>query len=92
MGTLTIPASGRVYVDANAVIYAIERIEPYRTLLEPLWNVAATGAVVVMTSELPWLETLTKPLRDLNLFITNDPIFKRVPNLPVVILNEVANS
>lgn len=146
MGTLTIPASGRVYVDANAVIYAIERIEPYRTLLEPLWNVAATGAVVVMTSELTWLETLTKPLRDHDtqrealfrafltaqevtllpttlmlweaaarlrglglktpdalhaataleqhcaLFITNDPIFKRVPNLPVVILNEVANS
>lgn len=146
MGTLALPVSGRVYIDANAVIYAIERIEPYRTLLEPLWNVAATGAVVVMTSELTWLETLTKPLRDHDtqrealfrafltaqevtllpttlmlweaaarlrglglktpdalhaataleqhcaLFITNDPIFKRVPNLPVVILNEVANS
>jgi hypothetical protein len=33
MGTLALPATGQVYVDANAVIYAIERIEPYRTLL-----------------------------------------------------------
>ncbi len=37
MGTLILPASGRVYVDANAVIYAVECIEPYQTLLEPLW-------------------------------------------------------
>jgi predicted nucleic acid-binding protein len=64
MGTLTLPSAGPVYVDANAVIYAIERIEPYRTLLEPLWQSAYTGAVSVITSELTWLETLTKPLCD----------------------------
>lgn len=146
MGTLALPASGLVYVDANAVIYAIERIEPYRTLLEPLWQAAHSGTVSVITSELTWLETLTKPLRDQDvqlaalfrafltaqevsllpatlplweqaarlrglglktpdalhaatalahqcaLFVTNDPIFRRVPNLPVVVLAEVLSS
>lgn len=31
MGSLTIPSVGSVYIDANTVIYAVERIEPYRT-------------------------------------------------------------
>jgi len=55
-----------VYVDSNAVIYAVERIEPYRTLLEPLWQAAYDGKIAIMTSELTWLETLTKPIRDQN--------------------------
>ncbi|NCC33524.1 MAG: type II toxin-antitoxin system VapC family toxin [Chloroflexia bacterium] len=146
MGTLRLPASGQVYVDANAVIYAIERIEPYRTLLEPLWQAAHAGRLTIITSELTWLETLAKPIRDQDaqlealfraflsaqevtlfpatlpvwehaarlrglglktpdalhaatalaqqgaLFITNDPIFRRVPNLPVVVLADVASS
>ncbi len=143
MGTLSLPASGAVYVDANAVIYAIERIEPYRTLLEPLWQAASAGGLTIITSELTWLETLTKPLRDQDaqlealvrsfltaqevtllpvtrsiwehaarlrglglktpdalhaatalahpcaLFLTNDPIFRRVSGLPVVVLADV---
>jgi predicted nucleic acid-binding protein len=146
MGTLTLPTSGQIYVDANAVIYAIERIEPYRTLLEPLWQAAYAEDLAIITSELTWLETLTKPLRDQNsqlealfraflsaqevtllpatlplweqaarlrglglktpdalhaataltqqcvLFITNDPIFRRVPNLPVVVLADVLHT
>jgi predicted nucleic acid-binding protein len=66
LGALILPASGRVYVDANAVIYAVEHIEPYFQLLEPLWLAAQKGQVSLVTSELTWLETLTKPLRDGN--------------------------
>lgn len=33
MGTLTVPSSGYVYVDANTVIYAVEHIEPYHQRL-----------------------------------------------------------
>ena len=64
MGTLEIPASGEVYVDANIDIYAVERIEPYFTLLGLLWHTASVGTISIVTSELTWLETLTKPLRD----------------------------
>lgn len=66
MGALSIPPSGWVYVDANTVIYAVERIEPYRTLVEPLWQAAHDAQISLFTSELTWLETLTKPLRDNN--------------------------
>jgi predicted nucleic acid-binding protein len=64
MGTLSLPASGRVYVDANTVIYAVEKIDPYAPLLAPLWTAAHAGQLEIVTSELTWLETLTKPMRD----------------------------
>ncbi len=38
MGPLTLPTGGSVYVDANVLIYSIERIEPYRALLAPAWQ------------------------------------------------------
>lgn len=91
MGTLSIPASGQVYVDANTVIYAVERIEPYRTLLEPLWQAAHDGQVTLITSELTWLETLAKPLRDNNAplealfraFLTAEEMTLTTATLPV---------
>ena len=38
MGPLTLPTSGLVYLDANGLIYSVERVEPYRTLLQPMWE------------------------------------------------------
>ena len=69
MGSLSIPASGLVYLDTNTVIYAVERIEPYRTLLEPVWQAAQAQQISLITSELTWLETLVKPLRDQNILL-----------------------
>ena len=66
MGSLTLPAGGSVYVDANAVIYSIERIEPYRELLAPMWQEARAGRFTLASSELVVLETLIKPLREGN--------------------------
>lgn len=67
MGTLSLPTTGPVYVDANVVIYAVEKIEPYASLLQPLWIKASSGELNIVTSELTWLETLTKPIGDGNL-------------------------
>lgn len=36
MGQLAVPATGTVYVDANALIYRVELIEPYLTASAPL--------------------------------------------------------
>ena len=66
MGALILPASGSVYVDANAIIYSIERIEPYRELLAPMWEEASAGRFTLASSELVLLETLVKPLREDN--------------------------
>ncbi len=66
MGTLVLPPSGAVYVDANTVIYAVEKVAPFAALLNPLWAAANAGQLSLVTSELTWLETLVKPLRDHN--------------------------
>ena len=66
MGSLTLPAGGSVYIDANAIIYSVERIEPYRELLAPMWQEAGAGRFALASSELVVLETLIKPLREGN--------------------------
>jgi predicted nucleic acid-binding protein len=145
VGALILPAAGSVYADANAVIYAVERIEPYSSLLDPLWLAAQAGQLQIISSEMTWLETLTRPFIDQNtalealfrafltaeevrlipatlalweqaarlrafnirtpdalhaatalsagcaLFVTNDPVFRRVPGLPVALLSEAAS-
>jgi predicted nucleic acid-binding protein len=55
-----------VYVDASAVIYAVEQIEPYRSAGAPLWDALDAGLQQVVTSELTVLEVLIKPLRQGN--------------------------
>ena len=66
MGSLTLPTGGSVYIDANAIIYSVERIEPYRELLAPMWQEARAGRFALASSELVVLETLVKPLREGN--------------------------
>ena len=66
MGALTLPSGGSVYIDANALIYSVERIEPYRELLAPMWQEARAGRFTLASSELVVLETLVKPLREGN--------------------------
>jgi predicted nucleic acid-binding protein len=66
LGQLILPAAGTVYVDANAIIYRVERIEPYLSASAPLWDALDQGTVQVETSELTLLEVLVKPLRDGN--------------------------
>jgi predicted nucleic acid-binding protein len=64
MGTLSLPASGIVYVDTSPVIYSVEENATYSQLLEPLWNELAAGQIIVVSSELILLETLVVPLRN----------------------------
>lgn len=145
MGSLTPPpASGTIYLDANSVIYSVERVEPYRQRLVPYWDAANPDTLRIVTSKLTLLEVVVKPFKigdavleqafrtlllgssdvDLlavsqdilvraaqlravttlrtpdaihaatalehgcNLFSTNDPAFRRVPALPVVVLSD----
>ena len=144
MGSLTLPPGGLVCIDASSLIYSVERVEPYRSLLEPMWQDAQNGNLTLVSSPILVLEALVKPLRDGNtaiemqyrelfdahavrlldasyqvfedaarlraasglktpdaihaatalraacaLFVTNDSDFRRVPDLPVVVLDDV---
>lgn len=145
MGPLTFPERGPIYLDATSLIYGIERVEPFRSVIEPLWEQARMGRYRLITSELSILETLVRPLREANqalvelfrtallgadevdiipatlqtweeaakiraqwrletpdaihaatalltdctLFVTNDADFRRVPELPAIILGDL---
>ena len=148
MGQLTLPTSGPVYLDADVVIYSIEKIEPYWSLLQPMWQAARDGDFLLVSSELLLLETLVKPIQagdkqleqifrqllltstdiqlypislpileqaihlraslnlktpdaihaatalslNCTLFLTNDKIFSRIPNLPATILHQALSA
>ena len=66
MGPLTLPSHGAIYLDTSAIIYSVERNEPYFTLLAPAWQQAEGGQFVVVCSELVIAETLVRPIRDSN--------------------------
>ena len=58
MGPLILPPSGLVYLDASCLIYSVERIEPYRTLLQPMWEQAQDGNLAIVSSPILVMETL----------------------------------
>ena len=145
MGSLILPSSGPVYVDAQIVIYSVEKHPTYAPTLRPLWEAVARRDFEVVSSELTLLETLIGPLKrgdvtleadyenfylspgvrllpitmpvlragarhraalgslrtpdalhaatagscGCTLLLTNDTIFRRIPGLPVVILDDV---
>ena len=66
MGALILPPTGLAYLDSAPIIYALEKTEPYCSQLAPLWMAVANGSHALVTSEITWLETLTKPMRDNN--------------------------
>lgn len=63
MGAIAIPASGLVYLDANSLIYSVERHPVYWPLLQPMWLAAASLTVEVVSSDLALMETLVGPYK-----------------------------
>jgi predicted nucleic acid-binding protein len=63
LGTLTLPASGTVYADAQIVIYTIDKHSLYAAVCRPLWEAVRSGQVTVVSSDLILLETLVEPIR-----------------------------
>lgn len=57
MGTLTLPPSGPVFLDASGVIYSVERIPAYSDSLKPMWRQAQAGQFGIVSSDLVILET-----------------------------------
>ncbi len=98
MGALALPASGTVYLDANGFIYSIDRIDPYRALLDILWQTVSTGQITVVISELSLLEVLVRPLKvgDATTAILFRTVLRHTPDVQMVpitqaVLEEAAN-
>ena len=72
MGALSLPASGLVYLDANPIIYTVEKHPVYGPLLQPLWRAGQAKTIEVVTSELALMETLVGPLKSGNTPLERD--------------------
>src|SRR5437773_7994301 len=79
MGSLIVPSSGLVYLDANPIIYSVEKHPAYGPLLEPLWQAAHAKTIEIVSSDLVLLETLVGPLKsnDTALANTYEQLFQR---------------
>ncbi len=53
MGSLKLPASGSVYFDANAMIYSVEKIQPYLKAPDAIHAATAldVGAALFITND-----------------------------------------
>jgi len=64
LGSLTLPASGLVYLDANPIIYTVEKHPVYGALLQPLWQAAQAHTIEVVSNDLALMESLVGPLKN----------------------------
>ena len=72
MGSLIIPPSGLIYVDANPIIYITQKHPIYAPLLQPLWQAAKKGNITIVSSDLALMETLILPIRMGDTVLVND--------------------
>jgi predicted nucleic acid-binding protein len=63
VGALTLPATGLIYLDANSVIYSVEKHPVYWPLLQPVWLAVKGTPVEVVSSDLVLMETLVGPFK-----------------------------
>jgi len=63
VGSLNLPASGKVYIDAAPLIYSVETHSRYYPLLAPAWQTVHSTNNPFVTSELSLIEVLVAPLR-----------------------------
>ena len=63
MGPLTLPAGASIYIDANVLIYSVERVQPYVQALDPFWQDVSAQQAQAVTSQLTALEVLIGPLK-----------------------------
>ncbi len=96
MGSLTVPSAGLVYLDANSMIYSVEKHPVYWSFLQPLWLAAKGKTIEIVSSDLTLMETLVGPLKsgDTALANTYEQLFQQAQTrlLPITqpILREAA--
>lgn len=66
MGQLTSQLGGRVYLDTNIIIYAVEGYEAHAELIKSLLQALTERELIAITSDLTLAEVLVKPQRDGN--------------------------
>lgn len=79
MGSLILPASGLVSLDASPVIYSVEKHPTYWPILQPIWKSAKANQLELVSSDLTLMEVLIGPLKsgDHNLASSYERLFRQ---------------
>lgn len=72
MGALILPSAGQIYLDANPIIYSVEKHPVYWPLLQPMWQAIKGKPVEIVSSELVLMETLVGPFKSGDTVLAND--------------------
>lgn len=72
MGSITLPATGRIYFDSNIIIYSVEKHPKYSSLLRDLWGAIDLGRVIAVVSEFALVEVLVGAYRIQDEKLAND--------------------
>lgn len=91
MGLITVPASGVVYLDANSIIYSVEKHPVYWPLIEPVWLAAKGQTIEIVSSDLTLMETLVGPLKsgDVRLAQAYETLFQQAQTRLVPITQSI---
>jgi predicted nucleic acid-binding protein len=63
MGWLNLPEGARVYLDANILIYIVEKHPEFAGCIQPMLEASHRRQIILMTSHLSVLECLVLPTR-----------------------------
>jgi predicted nucleic acid-binding protein len=63
VGPLNLPSSGTVYLDAQIIIYSVERRPSFWPKHQGFWKSVQNGQIKLCSSELSLLEALVEPIR-----------------------------
>jgi len=72
VGALILPSAGQIYLDANPIIYSVEKHPVYWPLLQPMWQAIKGKPVEIVSSELVLMETLVGPFKSGDTVLAND--------------------
>jgi predicted nucleic acid-binding protein len=64
MGAIALTVGEKVMLDTSPFIFHIEEVEPYASVLAPVFDGIAIGQYSAVTSVVTLIEVLTKPLRE----------------------------
>ena len=90
MGSLTLPPSGPVYADAQILTCPGIRLLPITPLI--LRAAAGLRAALSKLRTPDAIHAATADSAGSTLVLTNDAAFRRIPNLPVVVLDDLLRS
>jgi predicted nucleic acid-binding protein len=94
MGWLDLKVGSRIYLDTAPIIYIVEQVPEYQTVLHPILEKLAADEILLFSSELTLTEVLVMPLKNQNQALVNfyDRFLQAYVNLQPITISILRNA